>query len=136
MRNPMPGVATVSKRVLIVDDEPVVTDVLQEFFKSFRHGYIYDVETASNGVDAYRSVLRARPDLVLLDVNMPGMDGLSLLKHLHAIDPELPVIMISAHQDSRAAAEAQMAGIFSYVPKPFDFRQLEHIVALVFSKSR
>ena len=128
----MPG----TKRVLIVDDEPPVVEVLREFFKNFRHEHAYEVETASNGNDAYLAVLRARPDLVLLDMNMPGMDGLQLLKQIHALDPRLPVIMVTANQDSGAAAEAQTAGVFAYVPKPFDFRRLDLLVSLVFPKSR
>lgn len=132
----MADAPSAAKRVLIVDDEPPVIEVLRELFKTFRHNHTYEVETATNGTDAYRAVLRARPDLVLLDMHMPGMDGLALLKHLHAIDPGLPVIMVTANQSSRAAAEAQVAGIFAYVPKPFDFRQLDNLVALVFSKAR
>jgi CheY-like chemotaxis protein len=129
-------VAHGSKRILIVDDEPPVIDLLREFFKSFRHDHAYEIEAASNGADAYLAVLRARPDLVLLDMTMPGMDGLTLLKQIRAIEPRLPVIMVTANQDSRAAAEAQAAGVFAYVPKPFDFRHLDHLVALVFPKPR
>lgn len=122
--------------MLIVDDEPPVIEVLKEFFKNFRHDHAYEIETASNGTDAYLAVLRNRPDLVLLDKNMPGMDGLQLLKQIRALDARLPVIMVTASQDSRAAAEAQTAGIFAYVPKPFDFRHLDHLVALVFPRPR
>lgn len=128
--------STGSKRVLIVDDEPPVLSVLTEFFKNFQHGHAYRVETVSNGADAYLAVLRERPDLVLLDMTMPGMDGLQLLKQIRALDQRLPVIMITANQDTGAAVEAQVAGIFAYVPKPFDFRHLDHLVALVFPKSR
>ena len=59
-----------------MDDEPSVIDVLMEFFKQFEHGQRYVVKAASNGADAYRAFLRQRPDLILLDMNMPGMDGL------------------------------------------------------------
>ena len=125
-----------AKRVLIVDDEPSVIEVLREFFKNFQHGHPYVVETASNGTEAYLAVLRARPDLVLLDMNMPGMGGLQVLKQIRALDKRLPVMMVTANQDTRAAAEVQSAGVFAYVPKPFDFRRLDHLVALVFPPPR
>jgi len=124
-----------AKRVLIVDDEPSVLEVLREFFKNFRHDHTYEIETASNGTDAYLAVLRARPDLVLLDINMPGMNGLQVLKQIRALDRSLPVIMVTANQNTKAAVEAQTFGVFAYVPKPFDFRRLDHLVALVFPRS-
>jgi len=122
-----------TKQVLIVDDEPTVLDVLQEFFKNFRHDHAYEVQTASNGTDAYLAFLRVRPDLVLLDMNMPGMDGLQLLKQMRALDARVPIMMVTANENTRAAGEAQTAGVSAYVPKPFDFRRLDMLVSLVLS---
>lgn len=132
----MADAALRTKRVLIVDDEPTVLEVLEEFFKNFRHDHAYEVQRASNGTDAYLTFLRARPDLVLLDMNMPGMDGLQLLKQIRALDARVPIMMITANENTQAAAEAQTAGVSAYVPKPFDFRRLDMLVSLVLSSPR
>lgn len=127
---------TTTKRILIVDDEPPVLEVLSEFFRQFVHGHGYAVETASNGTDGFMAVLRARPDLILLDMNMPGMGGLEFLKAVRQLDRDLPVIMVTANEDSKKAAETLSTGVFAYVPKPFEFRQLDHLVSMVFQTSK
>ncbi|OLC30771.1 MAG: hypothetical protein AUH81_19175 [Candidatus Rokubacteria bacterium 13_1_40CM_4_69_5] len=112
-------------RILIVDDEQPVLDVLSEYFAT--QGYA--VETASNGVDALAIVRRARPDLVLLDVRMPGMDGVEVLRRLRAADESLAVIMVTANEDVALARETLKIGAFDYVAKPFDFGYLDRAVA-------
>ena len=109
------------KRILIVDDEPLIIEVLTEHFKP-----TYDIETATNGTDALTAVLRERPDAILLDINMPRMNGVEVLK----------VIMVTANEQIQLAADALKTGAFGYVPKPFDFRYLDHMVAAIFDRPR
>jgi DNA-binding NtrC family response regulator len=122
---------TESKRILIVDDEPLITEVLSEHFKSE-----YDVETALNGTDALTAILRQRPDIVLLDINMPRMNGVEVLRDIKQIDQSIAVIMVTANEQIALAAEALKSGAFGYVPKPFDFRYLDHMVAAIFDAPR
>lgn len=112
-------------RLLIVDDEAAVLEVLNEYFAT--QGYT--VETASNGAGALEAVRRARPDLVLLDIRMAGMDGIEVLKRLRQLEPALAVIMVTANEDVALARETLKIGAFDYVAKPFDFRYLDRAVA-------
>lgn len=111
--------------ILIVDDEAPVLDVLSEYFAT--QGYT--VDTAANGADALSAVQRLHPDLVLLDVRMPGMDGLEVLRKLRELDQRLAVIMVTANEDVALARETLKIGAFDYVSKPFDFRYLDRAVA-------
>jgi len=118
-------------RLLCVDDEAPVLEVLCEYFTT--QGY--SVETASSGADALAAVPRLRPDLVLLDVRMPGMDGLEVLKKIREIDPGLAVIMVTANEDVALARETLKIGAFDYVSKPFDFRYLDRAVSAALVQS-
>ena len=113
-------------RLLIVDDEPLILEVLTEHFKGE-----YDVETALNGADALGAILRARPDVVMLDINMPRMNGVEVLKDIKQIDDSIAVIMVTANEQVAMAAESLRNGAFGYVPKPFDFRYLDHMLATI-----
>jgi two-component system response regulator (stage 0 sporulation protein F) len=107
-------------RILVVDDEAPVREVLTEYFSS--HGYT--VDTASNGNDALATIRRDRPDLVLLDVRMPGIDGVEVLRRIRKLDDTLTVIMVTANEDVALARETLRLGALDYVAKPFDDEEL------------
>jgi len=121
-----------SKRVLVLGDLPLIGDV-SKHFGGFEHGHSYDVVTASNGVQAASALSRGLPDLLVLEPQMKGLDGLAFLKRVRALDPSIPVIAVTGTQESRTAAEAMQAGVFACIPKPCDFVSLEHLVGLALS---
>ena len=115
---------TVTKRVLIVDDDPRIVQLLTEHFKQ-----TYTVETAMSGGEALSIVRRARPDVVVLDVMLPGMSGIHVLKELKRTDPTIPVIVVTGTDSLAIANEAVRSGATTYLRKPFDLRELDQRVA-------
>ena len=113
-------------KVLVVDDEPEVRQVLLEFLSS--RGY--DVTAASGGVEALAFVESEKPDLVLLDVAMPDMDGVETLRRIVAIDPSLAVIMVTANANIGITSKLLALGAVDYVPKPFDLDYLDQAVSI------
>ena len=111
------------KRILIVDDNNVVQDVLNEFFKDR-----YVVQHAPNASQALSLIVRQPPDLVLLDVKMPGLDGLSLLKSLRETGVGMPIFLMTGYDSLQVAQEALTSGANAYLPKPFDLMHLERLV--------
>jgi DNA-binding NtrC family response regulator len=124
--------AAAAHRVLVIDDDPAIVQLLSSFFEVDQDGYL--VDTALNGEKGLVALAAHRPDVVLLDISMPGMSGLEVLKQIHAIDASIPVIMVTAapHQTT---SEALKNGAFAYIPKPFDFRYIDHLVRLATERS-
>ena len=112
-------------KVLVVDDELEVRQVLREFLSS--RGY--DVSTASGGAEAVAIVGTIKPDLVLLDVAMPDVDGVETLKRIVAIEPALAVIMVTANSDIGTTSKLLALGAVDYVPKPVDLDYLDQAVS-------
>ncbi len=109
-------------KILIVDDEQDLLSTVQYRLKFAN----YDVVTAHNGQEGLEVIEAEKPDLVLLDTNMPIMDGHEMLKHLRA-KPDfksLPVIMLTAISAPEDIAAASAYGIADYITKPFDFNEL------------
>jgi CheY-like chemotaxis protein len=121
-------------RILVVDDDPALLDTIREYLESPGNRYV--VETATRGGEALKLVARARPHVVILDVEMPGMTGVEVLASLRALDPTIPVIMLTANTDGSVAAETLKLGAVSYAPKPLDVRYLDHLVATFATKPR
>ncbi len=115
--------------ILVVDDEASVRAVLVAYFQQEYVPRGYAVETAADGAEAVAAVRRRRPALVLLDIEMPGMDGAAALRAIRAIDSTIPVIMVTGNESTRVAGEVIKDGAFSYLPKPVKFPYLDHLVA-------
>ena len=111
-------------RILVVDDEIVICDVLKEFLTLKGH----EVHTALNGKAAIAKVKMERPHIVLLDILMPGMRGLKVLKDIKRLDPRLAVIMITGVMNKDVAKTAMALGAYDYITKPVDFEYLENVL--------
>jgi two-component system, NtrC family, response regulator HydG len=123
----------VSKRVLLIDDQPAQIEKLRGYFSQFRHACEYEIVTASNGPEIAAALRQGPPDLLLLDPQLTSVSGITLLQQVRRFDASLPVIVVTGPQPGRAADEVLKAGVFAYVPNPCGYEQLEHLVALVFS---
>jgi DNA-binding response OmpR family regulator len=117
---------TASPRILIVDDEAETVGLLQEYF--VKAGY--RVHVAMNGGDALILAQHEPPDVVLLDLAMPGMDGMQVLQRLRATYAAIPVVIATANTDVALARHTLAMGAFDYVTKPFDLAYLERVVTV------
>ena len=106
--------------ILIIDDD----DQLRISFERLLKEEGYTVRTAASGEAGLRMIGDANPDLVLLDVRLPGMNGLETFKQIHHIEPKLPVIVMTAFGTTETAIEATKMGAFDYMIKPFDIPQM------------
>ena len=129
------------QRILVIDDDPAVTSLL-------KRGLSYEgfaVETAPSGHQGLESARERPPDLVILDVTMPGLNGFEVLERLRAAGEELPILMLTARDAPSDQVRGLESGADDYVVKPFPFevllarvhsllrrRQVEHLAALHF----
>ena len=111
-----------------MEDEADVRKTLTDILRAMRYAEPLEVEEVSDGREGLDAVVRQRPDLVLLDLQMPRMNGLALLKEIREIEPRLPVIVISGTEENMMSAEALRNGAVAYLPKPFDSRHVEMLV--------
>ena len=119
-------------QLLVVDDEHEITNLLQEHLRAC--GYAVDV--AHDGLAALQLAAARRPDVVLLDITMPGPDGEAVLARLRAIDPTVAVVMLTGNDDEALARRLLRAGAFDYLPKPFQLEVLERVVAAAVAAGR
>lgn len=114
-------------RILVVDDDRDTASALQELLAGAGH----DVRVASDGGTAIRAVVTDAPDLVLLDIEMPGLSGVDALAAIRAVAPAVRVIMLSGTTDPELAKRTLAFGAFEYIPKPFSVPHLLDIVQTV-----
>jgi len=114
------------KRVLAVDDELGVRESIRILLSAD-----YEVTSVASGDAALEAIQRERPHLLLLDIIMPGMDGMELLERVRSSDPGLPVVILTATKTVKTAVAAMKLSAFDYLQKPFDVDELRLIVERV-----
>ncbi len=119
-------------KLLVVDDEFSARDSLVKWFQVDG----YQVDSAKDAYEALEKIKKGGLDVVLLDIKMPGMDGLELQEHIREIDPNIVVIIITAFASVDTAIRAIKAGAYDYVTKPFDPDDLEHIIENAMSQRK
>jgi two-component system chemotaxis response regulator CheY len=116
-----------STKILVVDDALFMRTILKDILQSNGFTNILEAGDGAAAIDAYR---KNRPDLVTMDINMPGTDGIQALKSIIAIDPTAKIIMVTSVEQKQIVQEAIKVGAKDYVVKPFD----RAMVAAVLSK--
>jgi DNA-binding NtrC family response regulator len=118
------------RKILIVDDEPAIRDSLRLLLKSN-----FEVIVAADGEEALAVVDDVRPDLVLLDVMMPRVDGIEVLKRLQEKPYRMPVIMLTASNTVRTAVQAMKSGAVDFLNKPFDVEELTTLIISILERA-
>ena len=108
------------KKILIIDDERPVRELIHRYLTSKG----FEVLMAADGLEGMERVKKDHPDLVFLDILMPGKDGLEVLTEIKQSFPDLPVIMLSALAEEETAKEAIRLGAYDYATKPFKLESL------------
>jgi len=114
--------------ILVVDDEPDVAEMFrQRFRREARQGtyVLHFAASAEEALDKLADGIRPQLIVILSDINMPGMDGLSLLREIKARRPDLPIMMVTAYGDEERRRQAAEAGAFQFLSKPVDFDLLK-----------
>lgn len=107
-------------KILVIDDEQSVRDLLDTLLR--RKGYdVVVAESGQKGLDLYR---RERPDVLVLDLKMPEMDGLTVLRQIRSLDPRKPVIVLTGAGTAEAEQQVRALGVMEYVEKEFSLHRL------------
>lgn len=116
------------KTVLIVDDQPGIRLLLEEVFKK----EAYETKSAKNGGEALQIIEQKAPDCVLLDMKMPGIDGIEVLERIKKGWPDIPVIMMTAYGETELTEQTEKLGAERYFTKPFDIFEVRDAVNSLF----
>jgi DNA-binding response OmpR family regulator len=120
------------KKILVVDDEPEVRKLMEHFLT----GKGFEVRVAENGRLGLATLETFKPDLVLLDMHMPELDGAGTLREVARRWPTLPVIMVTVNEDVETTSRLLQLGAADYVPKPFDLDYREQAIGIQLSAAR
>lgn len=121
MSSTVPVSTYVNKRLLVVEDDRNIAELLRIWFQPLG----WNIAVSSNGIQALVQVARFHPDVVLLDVMLPGLDGLEVLRRIRLDDSELPVILATARDSDQERGAALAAGADDYFVKPWSLSRLE-----------
>jgi len=114
--------------VLIVDDEQIMRESLSEWLEADE----FQVSTAANGMEALRLIDEKQPNAAVIDIKMPGMDGVTLLRKIKDKNPEMPVIIITAFATVDNAVKSMKDGAFDFLTKPFPPEKLSNMLRHIF----
>jgi two-component system, response regulator, stage 0 sporulation protein F len=117
---------TPAGRILVIDDNPNVVDILGRCLREEGYG-VLGALTSDEGL---KLVILSRPELVLLDLALPGTNGIELLKRIRSTNPTTRVIIVTGNTDPALAREALELGALAYIDKPFDFAYLKRVIAV------
>ncbi len=117
-----------SKRILVVDDDPGILDSFEILL-----GDRYDLVKAENGFRALEILEANPPKLMFLDIKMPGLDGIDVLKRLQGGPRGVNVVVITAMSQEKTEEEAKSLGVMGYLKKPLDIHEIDRIASQVFS---
>ena len=118
--------------VLIVDDEESICWGLSRLLASEGH----EASVASSAEEALARIAQSPPDLIVMDVRLPGMDGLAAMRQLRAQGDDVPIVVITAFGNLETAVGAMKSGAIDYLPKPFDLEQAATVIRRALSRTR
>ena len=118
-------------KILLVDDSRTIRNIQKNTLKTLGHT---DITEAADGLEALTCLANERPELMLVDWNMPNMDGITLIKKVRETDKALPIIMVTTEAEKSRVLEAVKAGVNNYVVKPFTAETLSEKIEQTMTK--
>jgi len=115
-----------NEQILLVDDDKDYLEVMNSWLKSVG----YEVEMANSGEEALNKLEANKPHVVFLDLRMPGMDGIEVLRRIRAKDKELPVIIVTAYGDREKEEKVNELGVSGFFPKGGDFSKAAQLIEM------
>ncbi|MGK7902657.1 MAG: response regulator [Hormoscilla sp.] len=125
------------RKIIVVDDERLIFKLFKMYFREKIKAKEYEFIFASNGKEALEKLQTdSEIDMMLTDINMPEMDGLTLLAKMNEIKMNIKTVVLSAYGDVENMTKATDLGAFDFLNKPIDFKQLENIISKALEEER